>query len=112
MEDGNCFAVTNQHSSAVYVTLRSFRVSVVRYPRFAPPRSGISCACRRSRTPTSDVGTVRARHGRSRGDHLTGDRVTPVSCRALRAAHPTADPGAGLGPRRIEDHLETALSIL
>lgn len=89
MEDGNCFAVTNQHSSAVYVTLRSFRGS--RSATFCPPRSGMSRACRRSRTPTSDVGTVRARHGRCAGHEATSSHgpraVSPRSLPVRAAQH-------------------------
>jgi len=76
----------------VYVTLRSFRGS--RSATFCPPRSGMSRACRRSRTPTSDVGTVRARHGQCAGHEATSSHgPRAVGCRLVaRSLRPRAAP--------------------
>ena len=92
----------------MYVTLRSFRGS--RSATFCPPRSGMSRACRRSRTPTSDVGTVRARHSRCAGHEATSSHgPRAVGCRlvarSLRRAAPCPDP------RRTDIRFRTILKI-
>jgi hypothetical protein len=87
----------------VYVTLRSFRGS--RSATFCPPRSGMSRACRRSRTPTSDVGTVRARHGRCAGHEATSSHgPRAVGCRLVaRSLRPRRPDAATHRTRPISD---------
>jgi len=91
VEDGNCFAVTNQHSSAVYVRSAEFPLFEMEIRVLSAPLGYVACV---SAITYTDVGR-RYRTGasrpvrRSRGDLLARSTRGRVSARrALPAPAP------------------------
>ena len=93
MEDGNCFAVTNQHSSAVYVRSAEFPLFEMEIRVLSAPLGYVACV---SAITYTDVGR-RYRTGasrpmrRSRGD-LLARSTRDVGSRLSRAAPSRAPP--------------------
>ena len=111
MEDGNCFAVTNQHSSAVYVRSAEFPLFEMEIRVLSAPLGYVACV---SALMYTDVGR-RYRTGasrpmrRSRGDLLARSTRGRVSARRALPAPRRPDPTRRRTDIRFRTRLENRI---